>query len=255
MRSNIKIGLVSALAFFGGVSSTFATDTETNKETVVLTSDELVAKVDHSLWNLLLKKNVSSSGKVNYKAFKADRAKLIKYTNYLQAKTPTSDWSRNEKLAYWINVYNAFTVQLIVDNYPLKSIMNIEKAWDKKLIKIGGKTYSLGEVENNILRKMGESRIHFAINCASVSCPKLLNEAYTAEKLSSQLKIVTRQFFMDNTKNQISTNSVKISKLFEWYAKDFSNGNIISYINKYSGKTVSNSAKISYLEYNWNLNE
>jgi hypothetical protein len=215
----------------------------------------LVLGVDHSIWNSLLKKNVSSTGKVNYKGFKADKVKLEQYITLLKSKAPTDDWSKNEKLAYWINVYNAFTVKLIVDNYPLKSITNLDKPWDKKFIPIQGKTYSLGEVENNILRKMGESRIHFAINCASVSCPKLLNEAFTADKLSSQLRSVTKIFFSDKTKNQLNDGNLKISKLFEWYAADFSKGNVITYINKYSGQTVSTSSKISYLEYNWNLNE
>lgn len=252
MNKIFKIGIITAFTLAVNITL-FANGS--NTEITAVESELLVSQVDHSVWNELLKKHVSISGKVNYKGFKADKAKLVKYTSYLQSKEPTTEWSRNEKLAYWINVYNAFTVKLIVDNYPTKSIMKIDKAWDKKLITVGSKNYSLGEVENNILRKMRESRIHFAINCASVSCPKLLNEAFTPEKLSSQLKIVTKQFFVDVTKNQISPNSVKVSKLFEWYAKDFSNGDIIAYINKYSGKKVSTSAKISYLEYNWNLNE
>ncbi|MCT4580181.1 MAG: DUF547 domain-containing protein [Flavobacteriales bacterium] len=251
MKKRITLSLISGVMLLS--SGTYALD----KEPVQIKSIEVadVAAFDHSIWNELLKKNVSSTGKVNYKGFKADRVKLNNYLTALKAKSPTSSWSRNEKLAYWINVYNAFTVQLIVEHYPTSSIMKIDKAWDKKFIKIAGKVYSLGDVENNILRKMGESRIHFAINCASVSCPKLLNEAYTAEKLSSQLRMVTKQFFADKTKNQLGANTVKISKIFEWYAKDFSNGNIIEYINKYSGTKVSTSAKISYLEYNWNLNE
>ena len=233
---------------------------EVIEETIIETVEEVVVEleevgVNHSIWNSLLKKNVSTTGKVNYKGFKADKAKLQQYLTLLKSKSPSNDWSKNEKLAYWINVYNAFTVKLIVDNYPLKSITNLDKPWDKKFISIQGKTYSLGDVENNILRKMGESRIHFAINCASVSCPKLLNEAFTAEKLSSQLRSVTKSFFSDKTKNQLTDGGVKISKLFEWYAVDFSKGNIIAYINKYSGQTVGASSKISYLEYNWNLNE
>jgi len=254
MKKGITLSLISGLLMIGIGVKANENQLIKSKEQVEVSIDEAVT-FDHALWNELLKKHVSSTGKVNYKGFKADKVKLNKYLGALQAKMPTSSWNRNEKLAYWINVYNAYTIKLIVDNYPLSSIMKIEKAWDKKFIKLGGKFYSLGDVENNILRKMGESRIHFAINCASVSCPKLLNEAYTAEKLSTQLRLVTKLFFADRTKNQITENSVKISKIFEWYAKDFSNGDIIAYINKYSGKKVSSSAKISYLEYNWNLNE
>jgi len=212
-------------------------------------------KASHSIWNELLQKNVSSKGKVNYKGLKTDKAKIETYLATLKSNVPNSEWSKNEKLAYWINVYNAFTVKLIVDNYPLKSITDLDKPWDKKWIEIDGKTYSLGNVENDILRKMGESRIHFVINCASVSCPNLLNEAFTADKLSSQLRRVTKDFFNDETKNNLIDGDLKVSKLFEWYAKDFSNGDIVAYINKYSGNSFSADSKVSFLEYSWKLNE
>lgn len=211
--------------------------------------------ISHSIWNNLLKQNVSTSGDVNYKGFKSNKAELEEYITLLKTKTPANDWSKNEKLAYWINVYNAFTVRLIVVNYPLKSITDLNKPWDQKIIDIAGVKYSLGDIENNILRKMGESRIHFAINCASISCPRLLNEAFTAEKLSAQLRKVTKSFFNDATKNNLAANPIKISKLFEWYKSDFSEGDILKYINKYSGKTINSDTKIEYLEYNWSLNE
>ncbi len=230
------------------------------KDEIKMQNEEVKSKIietraNHEIWNKLLKKNVSPAGKVNYKGFKSDKTELDSYLSLLKSNSPKSNWSKNEKLAYWINVYNAFTVKLIVDNYPLKSITDLEKPWDKKWIEIDGKSYSLGEVENNILRKMGESRIHFAINCASVSCPQLLNEAFTADQLDAQLKLVTKNFFNDQTKNKLTDGDLKVSKLFEWYAADFSNGNIVAYINKYSGKTFNTDSKVSYLEYNWNLNE
>lgn len=225
------------------------------KEIAVNIDKEVDKSLSHSTWNDLLQKHVSSNGKVNYKGLKSDKVKLENYLLTIKENAPTSDWSKNEKLAYWINVYNAFTVKLIVDNYPLKSITDLDKPWDKKWIDIDGKTYSLGNVENDILRKMGESRIHFAINCASFSCPNLLNEAFTADKLSAQLRKVTKDFFNDETKNELTDGDLKVSKLFEWYAIDFSNGDIIGYINKYSGKTISPDSKLSYLEYSWKLNE
>jgi hypothetical protein len=228
---------------------------EIKKQNEEVVSEVTLVGIDHSIWDELLKKNVSATGKVNYKGFKADKKELENYLSLLKSNSPSSNWSRNEKLAYWINVYNAFTVKLIVDNYPLKSITDLDKPWDKKLIEIDGKSYSLGEVENNILRKMGESRIHFAINCASFSCPQLLNEAFTADKLETQLRDVTKSFLNDQTKNDLTDGHLKVSKLFEWYAADFSNGNIIAYINKHSSKTFKTDSKISYLEYNWNLNE
>lgn len=210
----------------------------------------------HAQWNELLKKYVSTSGSVNYKGFKTDKLKLEAYIDELQKNAPQSSWSKNKKMAYWINVYNVFTVKLIVDNYPTTSITKLEggKPWDKKFIAIAGKSYSLGDVENNILRKMGDARIHFAINCASVSCPILLNKAYTETNVQALLKQQTKGFLNNTSKNKISENSAQLSKIFEWYAADFeSYGGVLGFIGKY--KTVSTSAKITYLEYDWNLNE
>ena len=173
----------------------------------------------------------------------------------LSSNAPNSTWSKPEKLAYWINVYNAFTVKLIVDNYPLKSITDLDKPWDKKFIKIVDNSYSLGDVENNILRKMGEPRIHFAINCASVSCPNLLNAAYTPEKLDNQLSASTKTFLLDKSKNRIMENPMQLSKLFEWYKGDFEGGNVIKFINNQLNESIDESTPIEFLEYNWALNE
>jgi hypothetical protein len=114
----------------------------------------------------------------------------------------------------------------------------------------------LGEIEHKILRKMNEPRIHFAINCASFSCPNLANEAYTEDKLEQQLTHVTKRFINDNSKNTIATNKADISQLFDWFSGDFKkNGSVIDFINKYSKVQINAKAKISYKEYNWNLNE
>ncbi|MEM9024467.1 MAG: DUF547 domain-containing protein, partial [Bacteroidota bacterium] len=135
---------------------------------------------DHSGWDAMLKANVSASGKVDYDGLKLRRAQLDGYLNTLRQNPPQSDWTRNEKLAYWINVYNAFTVDLILRNYPVKSIMDINggKAWNLPVADIGGKKYTLDQVENAVIRPtFKEPRIHFAVNCAAASCPKLLNAA------------------------------------------------------------------------------
>lgn len=215
-----------------------------------------VKDVDHSLWNALLKKYVSASGKVNYKGFINDKVALQSYLDLLSEKIPANDWSKNAKLAYWINVYNAFTVKLIVDNYPLKSINDINNPWKTKFFSLQGKKYSLEEVENDILRKMNEPRIHFAINCASFSCPNLLNQAYTSSKLESQLQTVTKSFINDTTKNKITSNEIKISEIFNWYAADFktSNTSIIDYLNKFSTIKIDDNAKVSFMNYDWSLN-
>ena len=211
--------------------------------------------LDHSVWNNLLQKHVSKNGMVDYKGFKSDRAKLDNYLKMLSSQEPTKDWSNNELLAYYINLYNAYTVDLILRNYPVKSIKDISSPWTKEFIKVGDTEISLGGIENSILRKMNEPRIHFAINCASISCPKLLNEAYTAAEIEEQLERVTREF-INSDKNEISENSAKLSSIFDWYKKDFKeDGSVIDYINKYSETRIKTGASISYKEYDWNLNE
>ena len=210
----------------------------------------------HAAWNALAQKHISATGKVNYKGFKADLTAFDAYLKSLSDNPIQSSWSRNEKMAYWINAYNAFTIKLIVDNYPVKSIMDLEggKPWDKKWIKLGDKTYSLNNIEHDILRPTyKDARIHFAVNCAAKSCPPLLNKAWTAENLESNLENQT-QAFINNTKhNIISEKELKLSKIFEWYSKDF--GDLASYIKKFSKISISKNATIKYNEYNWVLNE
>lgn len=210
----------------------------------------------HELWNELLQKYVTSDGTVNYKGIKANSKKLEQYLNLLAENPIQEDWSRNEKMAYWINAYNAFTVKLIVDNYPVTSITKLHggKPWDVKWIKLGDKTYSLNNIENDILRpKFKDARIHFAVNCAAQSCPPLLNKAWTAANLNRYFDQQAKQFINNSRYNKITPDAIQISKIFEWYAGDFDN--IIAFLNKFSETTISEDAKVSYLEYNWSLNE
>ena len=210
----------------------------------------------HSAWDALLKKNVSATGKVNYKAFKADLPKLRAYLKSLASHPVQADWSRNKKMAYWINAYNAYTIKLILDNYPTSSITKLEggKPWDKKWIKLNGKTYSLNNIENDILRpQFKDARIHFAVNCAAKSCPPILNQAWTPNNLNANFEKRAKLFINDPNYNQIAADHIKVSKIFEWYAKDF--GNLIDFLNKYSNTKINSNAKVEYLDYNWNLNE
>ncbi|MRI01793.1 DUF547 domain-containing protein [Kriegella sp. EG-1] len=210
---------------------------------------------DHTLWNTLLKKHVDSDGNVNYAAFKTDKVDLETYLDQLNKNSPSDTWSKNEKLAYYINLYNAATVKLILDNYPLKSIKDINSPWDKKWVLVGGKKYSLGSIEHKILRKMDEPRIHFAINCASYSCPKLINTAFTADKMEAQLEAATIDFINDSSRNKISENNIQLSNIFKWYKTDFTDkSSLIDYLNKYAKIKASENAKLSYLNYDWGLN-
>jgi hypothetical protein len=211
---------------------------------------------DHSKWNVLLQKNVSKNGIVDYKGFKKDSKQLQSYLALLASNVPTKSWSKNAVLAYWINTYNAFTVKLILDNYPVKSIKDIKDPWSQKFFSLGDKKYSLEEVEHEILRKMDEPRIHFAINCASFSCPNLLNEAYTEASVEKQLTTVVKSFINDKSKNTITANKVEISKIFDWFSGDFKNkGTVIDFLNQYSSIKINSKAKLGYKEYNWALNE
>ena len=212
---------------------------------------------NHNAWDLLLQKHVSNSGIVDYKGFKEDRAVLKAYLDELATNLPEDNWTREDKLAYWINVYNAYTVKLIIDNYPIKSIKDIKDPWGKRFFKLGSKWYNLNDVEHQILRKMNEPRIHFAIVCASISCPKLENRAFYASNLEERLTSATKAFLNDASRNNISENSLKISKIFKWFTKDFkqNNGSLATFINTYTDIEIAKNAKISYNDYNWNLNE
>ena len=210
----------------------------------------------HKRWNSILQKHVSNIGNVDYKSIRENRTELDIYIDTLGENMPTEDWTKNQKLAYWINAYNALTVDLIIRNYPIESIKDIKNPWEQRLWELGNKTYSLEEIEHEILRKMSEPRIHFAIVCASYSCPKLQNKAFTAENLEGQLTNVTKEFLADNNRNEISENSIKISKIFDWFSKDFTqNGSMIDFLNQYSEVKISPSAKKRYKDYNWALNE
>lgn len=227
-----------------------------------LFSIKISAQPSHQLFTQVLKNVVDEDGMVNYKTLKASPQKLDTYLNLLQKQTPDSDWSRHEKMAYWINAYNAFTLKVITQHYPLESITDIEvdgaeNIWKKKFIVLEGKSFSLDQIEHQILRpKFKDPRIHFAVNCASFSCPKIWDSAFDAEKLDEQLTQRTKAFLNDEERNEISPNSLKLSAIFNWFKSDFTqNGTLIDFLNKYSEVNINSSASISYLDYDWSLNE
>lgn len=216
----------------------------------------VIKKIDHEQWNDLLKKHVSANGNVDYKGFKKDTKQLQSYLTELSQNTPQKSWSKNAVLAYWINAYNAYTVKLILDNYPVKSIKDINDPWGKKFFTLGITKYSLEQIEHEILRKMSEPRIHFAINCASFSCPNLLDEAYTEAKIEKQLDNSAKAFVNDKSKNSLATDKVEISEIFNWFSGDFkTKGSLIDYLNQYSAVKINKNAKVKFKTYNWSLNE
>jgi len=226
------------------------------------------SKITHEGFNSMLKKHVSAEGKVNYKGFIRDSSALNQYLNLL-SRTPPDEktWTREEQMAYWINVYNAFTIKLITRYYPVKSIKDIGSSiqipfvntpWDIKFITIGKEKMDLNTVEHGILRKRyNEPRVHMALVCASKSCPILLNEAYEASQLDRQLTSQARAFLADSFRNKLSPDKPQLSLIFKWYSMDFTKngGTVNTFVNSYSPIKIRPNAKISYLDYDWGLNE
>jgi len=228
-------------------------DMEEQKEE--MKDDVKEMKFSHQIFDDLLRKYVSNTGKVDYAGLKKDHGDLKKYITLLEGQS-VDGWSKERKMAYWINAYNANTINLILDNYPVNSINDIAggKPFDKKIANLGGQSLSLNDIENNIIRpRFKDARIHFAVNCAAKSCPPLWYRAWTADNLNSQLDAQTKSFINNPTFNTIKNNEVNISKIFDWYKDDF--GNIQEFLDKYGDKDVDKEAKVSYKEYNWDLNK
>jgi hypothetical protein len=221
--------------------------------------------VSHAAWDSLLRRYVCNDGMVDYQGFIRDSQQLNRYLGQLAHSHPSVDtWSRSEQMAYWINAYNAFTIKLIVDHYPVASIKDIQRGlpfvnsvWDIAFINIAGRQYDLNQIEHNILRPLfKDARIHAAINCASVSCPRLRAEAYTADKLDKQLDEAMRAFLLDEIRNQPGGTEARLSPIFSWFSGDFARdrGSVRAYVNYYLPQPLPASAHIRYLPYDWQLN-
>lgn len=211
---------------------------------------------DHSIFDGLLQSFVDANGRVDYKGIKTQKSVLEQYLSQLRQFPPTDQSSRQEQMAYWINAYNAFTIKLIVDAWPVKSIKDLEggNVWDKKWIEIKGKAYSLNNIENDILRpRYKDARIHFAVNCAAASCPPLWNKAWTGDNLESALVRRTRQFINDPAYNTLEKGQVEVSKIFDWYGSDFAD--LVAFLNQYSKLEINENAKIQFKTYDWSLND
>ena len=238
-----------------------------------------IDRIDHAAWDALLRKYCDDHGFVNYQAWHrspADRQQLDQYLAHLSQANPTLDAMPASKFAFWINAYNAVTIQGILREYPTTSIKNHQsiafgyKIWDDLFLTVGGKNYSLNDIEHKVLRKMGDPRIHFAIVCASIGCPPLLNEAYAAEKIDTQLTANAKRFFADPEKfaatpqgAALPQGELKLSKILSWFAEDFGPNQtaqlrtIAPFLPTPAAQSLANSgqARVSYLGYDWGLNE
>ncbi|KAB2844519.1 MAG: DUF547 domain-containing protein [Melioribacteraceae bacterium] len=237
----------------------------------------LAQNEQHKLFTAILSDYVVN-GLVKYKELKNDK-RLDEYLNQLSQIDPEKISNKNDKLSFWINAYNAFTLKLISENYPVESINDLhtggliigqllsKTVWHKEWIKIGGKTLSLNNIEHDIIRKeFTEPRIHFALVCAALSCPPLRFEAFEGYKLNQQLEDQAIKFFNDKTKNQfdLKTKTAKLSKILGWYDEDFGKNDeeILKYVSQFLHAEISKSInnnlsewEIEYLSYDWSLNE
>jgi hypothetical protein len=239
--------------------------------TCLLISNLLIANTIEKNWTSILKETVTSGTKdsiplnfFNYtKLQKVPRLSTLFDQIIIEIESFKTDTLKTEqdKLAFWINAYNIGAVKMIINNYPLKSIKDqsqfLNSVWDQKILTIEKQAYSLRHIEHKILRKMNEPLIHFAIVCASVSCPDIRPEAYTAKKLEKQLNSQLRQFLGNEKKGfLIEDHKLNISKIFSWFRKDFdTKGGVKSFLSKTLGLGDLTAYDIDYLDYNWELNE
>ena len=208
----------------------------------------------------ILKKHVVD-GRVDYRALVADPQPLADYLTQA-GQIPESEfkaWGEKRQLAFLINLYNASTLQLVVDHYPVKSIKKIKRGfkgpWDQPVVPLFGKTITLNTLEHKIIRTTyKEPRAHMALVCAAKGCPILRSEAYTAERLDEQLDDQSRRYLetpaglvIDRKKGTAS-----ISAIFKWYGDDFQS--VPAFVEKQSGKNM-DGLKLRYLKYDWSLNE
>ncbi len=231
-----------------------------------------IGDVSHQAWDELLRRFVDADGFVDYTGWKQSAEDMLRLDEYLAALSRADearDATAAQRLAFWINAYNALTVRGILREYPTTSIQNhVARVWgyniwrDLKLI-VGERRYSLGEIEHSILRRMHEPRIHFAIVCASRGCPRLLNEVYSAERLEEQLSRNTLAFFADPTKCSVDTtqNELHLSPILDWFAADFgaSTPAVLQRIAPWLPEPAqavakSNDVRVKYLDYDWSLN-
>ncbi len=240
----------------------------------------------HRLWDTLLHEHVvminqGRASQVDYAAFLQDRPVLQRYLAQLSSvnEATFASWSKPEQLAFLINAYNAFIVELILTRYPkLDSIKDLgsflRTPWKREFVPLFGITHSLDDVAHGMIRNPGEHnepRIHFALNCASAGCPGLLNEAFVGERLEQQLEAVTLAFLEDRTRNRFnaSTGYLEISEIFDRHTEDFERGwggwhSLNHFLVHYAGSLVDNEQdkmviatgnfRVRFLDFDWKLN-
>jgi len=197
---------------------------------------------------------------VNYDGWAKD-ARHAKVRDGILTVNPANLSSQNKKLAYWINAYNVLTIDLVTREGERESIKNLgsifTSPWKKHKWTIADKKYTLDDIEHAVIRKMDEPRIHFAVNCAAKSCPDLRAEAYRADKLNAQLDEQARLTLQNKTKGfkKEDGNIVRVTKVMDWFGKDFDGGDLNTWLKIYKPKTVNGETRIQFFNYDWSLNK
>ncbi len=221
--------------------------------------------VDNSSYRKLLKKYVKNGG-VDYRGFKNEERVLDRYLGVLE-KTVLQDLSPSDRLAFYINVYNAWTIKLILSAYPnldsIKDLGNLFRSpWSKRIVTIDDGIFTLDEIEHEILRPLfNDPRVHFALSCTAKSCPPLKSEPFEGNIIDRQLDEATSSFLNDRHNNYLEGRILWVSRIFKWFPEDFG-GDIIGFFIKYATGDFRNrlieekgGIKIKYLAYDWSLND
>ncbi len=231
-----------------------------------------LGRISHATWDRLLRRYVNKRGLVDYTAWRKSADDVQVLNSYLQHLSASNGVGSHEaKIAFWINAYNAVTVSGILREYPTSSIRNHTARWigyniwkNLKLI-VGEQPISLDAMEHQILRKMGEPRIHFAIVCASMGCPRLLDEAYDATRLDKQLTLNAQLFFSDRTKFRYDASSQTffVSPILDWFGEDFGSTpsarlrRIAEWLPDVDSQqaAAAGKGKMTFVDYDWSLND
>jgi hypothetical protein len=220
------------------------------------------AAIDHSLWDGLLRRYVDAQGRVAYRDLQGnDAATVARYMQTL-AEARMEGLSEAEEKAFWLNAYNAVIVNGVLQGYTAESLLSRKRFFGWYSLPVAGKARTADEIEHQILRKkFRDPRIHFAIVCASTSCPKLRPEAYVPERLDQQLDEAAREFVNDPTRNRLEAGNVAVSPIFKWFAQDFIDeaGSVLQFLQRFAADEKKASVagtieNLQYLEYNWTLN-
>jgi hypothetical protein len=213
---------------------------------------------DHTLWNMELHKYVTADGHVNFKAWAAHPELLHNYLDFITQSAPLPNWSRNVQLSYWLNVYNASVVRMIVDHYPIASMQDLHDGKPREWvgIKIGAQTYSLKQLEDEVIRKQfHEPEVVFALYRAAQSSPSLYYEAFDPAHLDAQLQSIVSHFVNDRRFNETTTHPMQVSSLFDWYKSDFK-PDVHSFLRKYAVPPIDSTVvDIQYNSFDWRLDD